>query len=260
MKLPLSKITLPASDLRASIDQELIDELADSLRDHGQLQPIGVRPTENGHYEVVYGARRTRAAHRLGWTEIDAVITETHDDQTTAARKLIENVQRADLTPVEEAYGLQQLIADAEIDIRQLQRQTGKGREWIRSRLDILQMPEDIQAAVQAGALGLAVARTLGRIERDDVRAYYLTAAINNGCTVATAEQWFAMSQYALDVDPDLTPEAIAATADGIPDRTIIPRYTCLRCKATHQANDTTTVIICRGCFQDLSQTRDNTH
>lgn len=114
MKIPLLELTLPKYDLRASQDEDQLDELAASMRDHGQLQAIGVKPGEIGGYEVVFGARRTRAATLLGWDAIEGNLVDDRGNNSANASKLIENVQRLNLTPMEEAYGLADLIGEGE--------------------------------------------------------------------------------------------------------------------------------------------------
>src|SRR5438445_4373136 len=125
MKILLDQIDLPEHDLRATVDEDALDEPAASLRDHGQRQPIGIRETMNGRYEVVFGARRTRASRLIGWTVIEPNMISNDVHEAYAAKKLIENVQREELTPIEEAYGILALIWAYVADVRSLHRQTG---------------------------------------------------------------------------------------------------------------------------------------
>src|SRR5438067_2257824 len=113
------------------------EELADleaSLKNNGLLQPITVRPAAGGGYELIAGERRYRAATRLGWTEIPALVKEI-DDQTLLTLALVENLQRADLNPIEEAEGYQRLIADFELTQQQVADAVGKDRSTITNML-----------------------------------------------------------------------------------------------------------------------------
>lgn len=252
MKISLDLIDLPELDLRASVDEDALDELADSLRDHGQLQPIGVTAKDDSRYEVVFGARRTRAARMLNWSTIEANVREASTGTANDAAKLIENVQRLEMTPMEEAYGIAALVGDDEIDIRKLQRQTGKGRAWIITRLDLIAMPDDLQQAVQDGSLSIGVAKEFSAIENEEVRRQYIDAAKENGCTASQARVWatqahfaesgiMAMNQHILDTElkPDLS-------------ETMDRNYNCFVCKGVHSWRRISTVVICGSCIDAI--------
>lgn len=248
MKIPLSQITLPDEDLRASVDEESLDELADSLRDSGQLQPIGVKQLSKTQYEVVFGARRTRAALLLGWTEIRAEICEADSRTNPEAQKLIENVQREDLTPIEEAYGLKALIGDAEIDIRRLQKQTSKSRPWIIGRLELLDLPPDLQGLVQTKKLSIAVIKALSQIADIPTRDRFIQHAIDHGCTEATAKIWASQAAYAetgITTADDLERMKEEATQRPQPAEIL---YSCFGCSNRHRPGEINFLAICGRC------------
>jgi len=256
MNISLDKIDLPTHDLRASIDEDALDELAASMRDHGQLQAIELRSTEGERFEVIFGARRTRAARLLHWAEIRAEIIEETITSNAHSRKLIENVQRLDMTPIEEGYGLLNLIGDGQADIRELQRQTGKSREWIRTRLDLVNLPDDLQGAVQAGMIGIGVARAFGEIENTDVRQQYLRAAVENGCTADMAKVWTQQAKFAeggiaiadqfnLDM---LNDPKMAAPVDQ--------HYPCFICVVSTNWRRVNVLPICSSCQDAVTSTR----
>jgi len=256
MQIPLTLIDLPTNDLRARIDEDALDELADSLRDHGLLQPIGLKPTGNDRYEVVYGARRTRAAQQLGWTSIEAHIQERNSEQKDAAAKLIENVQRQDLTPIEEAYGLFALIGDAELSTRQLQKQTGKSRDWITNRLKLLDLPDDLQAAVQAGALGVGVATALGTIQDDEVRRQYVDHAIDQGITAPIARAWAEQAHYAATGIKTMRDHDTTDTIEGQEPVFVVQKWNCFSCAQPYDFRRVSTLVICSVCQDKITQTR----
>ena len=258
MKVNLSQLVLPEKDLRARIDEDSIDELADSMRDQGQIQAIGVKQTSPDKFEVVYGSRRTRAARQLGWETIRAELVEETSRTTAEAMKLIENVQRQDLTPIEEAYGLYALIGDGVANVRDLQRQTGKSRDWIRNRLELLDLPEDMQAAVQAGSLGVGVAKILGKIASQTIRQQYLAHAIENGCTTQQATYWTAQAEFAEVGQLSMVEhEAMAEHERQIP-QIIEQRQNCFGCNESHTFRDLSMFTICRICMDRIKPQLDS--
>ncbi len=248
MKIKLSLLDLPERDLRANVDEDALDELAASLRDHGQLQPIGVKEKIDGRYEVVFGSRRTRAARLIAWDEIEGALIEMSPSHSSDAKKLIENVQRLDMTPIEEAYGLTDLIGDGEINVRELQRQTGKSREWVRTRLDLIELPEDLQGAVQAGVLGVGVAKAFGRIANPIVREQYIKAAVENGCTTDQAIVWAGQAQFA--ESGIMTMEQIQREGIDLTQQPPImdQHYDCFLCHTLTNWRRVNTLVICGTC------------
>lgn len=281
MKIPLEFIELPEIDLRANIDDEQLDELADSLRDRGQLQSIGIRPLQptlyagktpidprenlegflrdGGKFEVVFGARRLRAANLIGWTHIRAEIADETDDITTAANKLIENVQRQDLTAIEESYALLNLVGEADPDIRKLQRQTGKSRAWILTRLELAAMPEDLQGALHNGRISIGVARELAVIENDEIREQYTRHAIENGCSADLARIWASQAHAAagglVAVDELATREDMLKGKPQVVDQ----QYDCFICQQTNSWRRINTLVVCGDC-QDVITSRRHTY
>lgn len=251
MKLQLLLVDLPDRDLRAAVDEDALDELAASMREVGQLQPIGVKEKTGDRFEVVYGARRTRAAQLIGWQEIEAVLVENNGVDNAHAKKLIENVQRLDMTPIEEAYGLLDLIGDGEINVRRLQQQTGKSREWVRTRLELAEMPEDLQGAVQAGVIGVGVARAFSKIQNETVREQYIKAAVENGCTADQAIVWASQASFA--ESGIMTMDQIQDHGDNAapPPQVVDQQYHCFICGQMHSWRRVNTLVICGGC-QDV--------
>lgn len=256
MKIELSKIDLPQHDLRATVDEDALDELAASLRDHGQLQPIGVKAIENDRYEVVFGARRTRAAILLDWETIEATFVAATTTNNPNASKLIENVQRLDMTPIEEAYGLLDLIGDGEINVRKLQMQTGKSRDWVRNRLDLIDLPEDLQGAIQAGVIGVGVAKAFGSIGNADVREQYVKMAVENGCTTDQAIIWASQAKFAeqgiLSMD-EIQKNGVDLTQQP---QAIDQKYHCFICAELYTWRQINTLVLCGSCQNSIADAR----
>ena len=149
----------PRQPRRDFSDAEL-QELQLSLQASGLLQPIAVRPRKDGKFELIAGERRFRAASRLGWNTIPAVIRDVSDEQLLSLA-LVENLQREDLNPIEEAEGYRQLITDFGLAHQQVAQAVGKDRSTITNALRLLTLPDDVQRLVRDGSLTLGHARAM---------------------------------------------------------------------------------------------------
>lgn len=160
-------ITLRVSELepnrmqpRRDFDDMALAELADSISQHGVLQPLLVRPMMGGGYQIVAGERRWRASRMAGLTEVPVVIRELTDGETMELA-LIENLQREDLTPVEEAQGYRQLMDNYDMSQEVVAKTVGKSRPAIANALRLLNLPEEILKLVGSGRISAGHGRTL---------------------------------------------------------------------------------------------------
>ncbi|WP_306117188.1 MULTISPECIES: ParB/RepB/Spo0J family partition protein [unclassified Roseitalea] len=159
--VPIELVSPNPNNPRRAFSQTEIDELASSLREHGLIQPIVVR-TARGRdgYEIVAGERRWRAAQRAGLLDIPVIIRDV-DDKAALELAIVENVQRADLNPIEEAAGYQQLIDEHGYTQADLGDVIGKSRSHVANTLRLLKLPQDVQALVADGSLSSGHARCL---------------------------------------------------------------------------------------------------
>lgn len=159
--IPLSAIRPLPGQPRRHFDDAAINELADSIRARGLLQPVLVRAAPDGTgYQLVAGERRWRAAQRAGLHEIPALV-RSFDDSTTYEIALVENIQREDLTAIEEALGYRRLIADYGHNAEALARLVGKSRSHVANLLRLLDLPDAVQAMISNGSLAMGHARAL---------------------------------------------------------------------------------------------------
>lgn len=170
-RLPIATIRPNPYQPRREFNEEELAELQASLKVSGLLQPITVRPASVG-YELISGERRLRAATRLGWTDIPAIVRDV-DDRTLLTLALVENLQRADLNAVEEARGYRRLAEEFGFTHAQIAEAVGKDRTSVTSLLRILQLPPAVLEIVERGALSAGHARALVSLE-DDRRALAL--------------------------------------------------------------------------------------
>jgi ParB family transcriptional regulator, chromosome partitioning protein len=159
-ELPLSSIEPNARQPREHFEEEALVALTDSIRELGVLQPVLVRPVGDERYELIAGERRWRAAKRAGLPVIPALVREV-EESGALERALVENVQRQDLNPLEEAAAYQQLIEDFGLTHEDVARRIGKSRSAISNALRLLQLPPTIQALVVNGQLSAGHARAL---------------------------------------------------------------------------------------------------
>jgi ParB family chromosome partitioning protein len=182
--LPIGDIVASATQPRRRFDAAAMDELVESIRTRGVLQPILVRPLPGRRYEIVAGERRWRAAAAAQLHEIPVVIREL-DDAAAFEVALVENIQRADLNPVEEAEGFRRLISDYGHTQEGLAKIVGKSRSHVANLLRLLDLPDDIREQVAAGMLSTGHAKAL--MMSPDASALALRA-INEGLSVRQIE------------------------------------------------------------------------
>ena len=160
VRIKISEIEPNREQPRKEFDSEALSELADSISQHGVLQPLLLRPLLTGGYRIVAGERRWRAARMAGLTEVPAVVREMTDTEEMLFA-LIENLQREDLTPLEEARGYRTLIETQDFTQEEVSQAVGKSRPAVTNALRLLNLPEDIQGMLERGEITAGHARTL---------------------------------------------------------------------------------------------------
>lgn len=159
-ELPVADIRPNPYQPRSVFKPEMLKELADSLREQGLLQPVLVVKSAGGGYELISGERRLRAAQSLGWQRIPAII-KVATAQEMAEWAIIENVQRDDLNPMEEARSYQRLVDEFKLTQEQVAQKVGRERATVANSLRLLRLPPEIQALVEKGELQMGHARAL---------------------------------------------------------------------------------------------------
>lgn len=160
VSLPISQVQPGLNQPRKRFDEASLADLAESIRIHGIIQPLTVRRLSSGYYQIIAGERRWRAAKSAGLDEVPVVIIEA-DDRKVMELGLIENLQREDLNPAEEARGYQVLMEDYGLTQEQVAQQMGKSRPAIANTLRLLTLPHEVMALVEEGTLSAGHARTI---------------------------------------------------------------------------------------------------
>ena len=158
--LPISQVENYSAQPRKLFDEEALAELADSIREHGVIQPLTVRKLASGYYQIIAGERRWRAARMAGLTEVPAVVIEA-DDQKAAELALVENLQREDLNPMEEAAGYQSLIQTYHMTQEEAAQRVGKSRSAVANAMRLLGLQPAVRQLVEEGSLSAGHARAL---------------------------------------------------------------------------------------------------
>jgi ParB family chromosome partitioning protein len=158
--LPISQLQAGKYQPRTRMDEGALNELAASIKTQGIMQPVLVRPVDGGRYEIIAGERRFRAAQLAGLDEIPVLVREV-DDQAAAAMALIENIQREDLNPLEEAQGIARLISDFDFTHEQAAHAVGRSRSAVSNLLRLVNLAQPVQTMLMAGDIDMGHARAL---------------------------------------------------------------------------------------------------
>ena len=185
--IKIHEIMPNANQPRKTFDEDKIEELAASIKEHGIIQPIVVRKKKKG-YEIVAGERRWRAAMRAGLAEVPCLMKELTDEQNMLIA-IIENMQREDLNPIEEAEGLHQMISTFGLTQEQVSKSVGKSRPYITNALRLLKLPEYIREKLAEGVISAGHGRTLITVEDEDLRRQLFDKIIEEGLSVRETEK-----------------------------------------------------------------------
>jgi len=198
LSLPISQVQPGLNQPRKRFEEGALADLADSIRLHGVIQPLTVRRLSSGYYQIIAGERRWRAAKLAGLTEVPAVIIEA-DDKKVMELGLIENLQREDLNPMEEAKGYQVLMSEYGLTQEEVAERMGKSRPAIANTLRLLALPDAVQLMLEEGRLSPGHARPLLSLPKGDVQKKLAQKIAAEGLSVrqteALVKHWLAEEQ-----------------------------------------------------------------
>ena len=200
-EIPVSAITPNPRQPRRTFDEDALEELAESIRQVGLLQPVVVRAAGPGRYELIMGERRWRASQRAGLTEIGAIVKQTQDNDLLRDA-LIENMHRQQLDPLEEAAAYQQLLDDFGATHEELARKIGRSRPHISNTLRLLNLPPAVQKRVAAGVLSAGHARALLSLENTEAQERLASRIVAEGLSVRAVEEIVAVGIRRLAAAP----------------------------------------------------------
>ncbi|KHD84999.1 nucleoid occlusion protein [Heyndrickxia ginsengihumi] len=186
-KIPVSNIVPNRFQPRTIFNEEKIEELARTIHTHGIIQPIVVREYEQGNFEIIAGERRFRAVQKLGWEKVPAIIKNLNDTET-ASVALIENLQREELTPIEEAIAYGKLIELHQLTQEALAQRLGKGQSTVANKLRLLKLPQEIQNALLQKKITERHARALIPLKEPALQIRVLNDIIDKNLNVKQTE------------------------------------------------------------------------
>lgn len=186
--LKINEVEPNRNQPRKAFDNEALQQLADSIREHGIIQPILVRPLNSGGYQIIAGERRWRASRMAGLTEVPVIIRD-YDDTKTMEIALIENLQRENLNPIEEALGYRELMENFSLTQAEVSTSVGKSRSAVANTLRLLNLPKEAVDLVQEGRLSSGHARALLGFEDENQIIEVAKKAADNGLTVRDVEK-----------------------------------------------------------------------
>lgn len=186
--LPITKVEPRSQQPREYFDEEALQTLAESIEQYGLIQPITVREMPGGYYQIIAGERRWRASRLAGLTEVPVRVIEA-DDRTTAEIALVENLQREDLNPIEEAKGYKTLIDDFGLTQEEAAKSVGRSRPAITNSLRLLALNPEVMKFVEIGSLSAGHAKVLVSLENDEQQLAAAQTVIEKGLSVRKTEQ-----------------------------------------------------------------------
>ena len=187
VSLPLAQVEPGLKQPRKRFDEETLADLADSIRTHGIIQPLTVRRLSSGYYQIIAGERRWRAAKLAGLSEVPAVIIEA-DDRKVMELGLIEDLQREDLNPMEEAMGYRTLMEEYGLTQEETAQRVGKSRPAVANALRLIALPDAIRHLVEEGQLSAGHARALLSISSSTLQKKLAQKIIAEGLSVRQTE------------------------------------------------------------------------
>ncbi|HPW66418.1 MAG TPA: ParB/RepB/Spo0J family partition protein [Salinivirgaceae bacterium] len=188
IEIALDLIDVNPYQPRTTFDEETLNDLASSIKELGIIQPITVRKTENGRYQIISGERRTRGARLAGLETIPAYVREA-DDQGMLEMALVENIQRQDLDAIEIAISYQRLIEECNLTQESLSERVGKSRQTIGNHLRLLRLPAEIQKGIRFGVITMGHARTLITIDDLELQLQIFEEIITKELSVRQVEE-----------------------------------------------------------------------
>lgn len=249
-KILLDLIDAPEFAHRVDFDNQALNELADSIKNVGLIQPIIVRVTKPGRYEIIAGHRRYLAHKMIGAVDIDSVIT-THIGAHAEAIKAIENLQRADLSPMEEARAIDAMMTVNNRSIDDVARMLNRSPTWIQNRVELLLLPDDLCQAIHTGQLAASTAKYLSEVDDDQHRRYLTTYALDSGASARVIREWVNAWKIARDAgDPSTAP---------IPDpvvfgQEVVVSMPCGTCGEVYDHRSMVIMRVCRACASEISK------
>jgi len=251
--LNMDQITDPKFAHRIDHDTSEMVALMESIKSVGLINPISVKSIGNDQYEVIAGHRRFLAISELGIDIIEVVI-RNESSQTNERIKFDENNIRANLSPMEEALALDQMMTDDNIDIIELVKRTGKKQPWLEARLLLLNYDDEIKDALHEGKLTIGIANELHKITDKSHRLYLLEYAQQSGASHSVIQQWRIQWQH--DQQREGAEETVLPELPPAGQQIVI-QIPCGLCTTSIDHTKSIVMRVCRECYSTVQQTNN---
>ncbi len=239
----IDQIHMDRVALRESVTPESVQQLAADIKQRGLLQAIVVKARDGGGWRLVAGRRRLTAAKSLGWTTIPARIIDSAElDEIDG---LAENINRLQMSPVEEAAAVMHLYTVKNLSIREICERTGHGSSWVQDRMALHELPPHFKKAVGDKKIGIAAALQLMQIGQEDYRDYLLSVAIVNGATIHQCQAWLLDYQARSKL---MNPTGQNAIEPQLPYNPPDPVTPCFLCEEPTPISQTVLIRLCAAC------------
>lgn len=255
VKLKIMDIEPNREQPRKDFDDAALGELADSIAKYGVLQPLLVRPLNGGGYQLIAGERRWRASRLAGLTEVPVVVREMTDEEA-AALALIENLQREDLNPLEEAFGFRKLMDDFGLTQEEAAEKVGKSRPAVANALRLLKLPEAILDLVRSGELSAGHARALLSFPTQEQMLETARLIMDKGLSVRETERL--AKKAAKPKKEKETPARRASYYDQV--ELALTEALCRKIRIQNGKNETGTIEIAFNSKEDLERIANALH
>ena len=204
--LPISQVEPGIKQPRKRFDEESLSDLAESIRTHGLIQPLTVRRLSSGYYQIIAGERRWRASKQAGLTEVPAVVIEA-DDRKVMELGLIENLQREDLNPIEEAGGYKVLVEEYGLTQEEVAQQVGKSRSAVANAMRLLALPDAVRMLLEEGRLSAGHARAILSVPGGELQKRLAQKVVEEDLSVRQTEAMAKrISQAAEEAEEETAP------------------------------------------------------
>lgn len=245
IEVEISKIDTGFHKQRMEVDDEAINDLTCSIRRIGMLVPLVAR-LDGDRYVLIAGHRRLRAAELCGLDKVPVLLRETGvEDGAEVA--FAENFFRADLSAVEQACAIKDVIDTGALTIDQVAVGFHRTPDWVRRQLSILDWPDDVLDALHSGRISVSAASNIALITEDTYRSFLVKNAVENGATARTTAAWLQAFRAMAPVDAALNAEPVA---QGSPSTPAVPQAPCICCGNVFRTDELSHVPVCVGCIR----------
>ena len=247
VQIPVIKIRVGEHALRMVAEDEDIDELAASIRRIGVIVPLLVRPVDD-LFMLVAGHRRLAASRKVGLQNVPCVVHKAAKD-VAAEISIAENLFRTDLTPVEMAAALKDVLEQKVMSIDELAAAVHRSKHWVTSMIDMLSWPGDVLEVIHNGKISVSAASNLALIQDESYRVFLLRNAVEQGATARTTAAWLqawrAMQppEKAVEAEPVAGPQRVQPA---------LPQAPCIVCNQVFRTDGLAMVMICTGCINAI--------